>query len=69
MLDGLLFASISAINFVCLTISLWLGFYIFTRSPRSRVSWLASATLWSLCGYFLISLTYIQGPSGEGTVP
>ena len=69
MLDGLLFASISAINFVCLTVSLWLGFYIVTRSPRSRVSWLASATLWSLCGYFLNSLTYIQGPPGEGILP
>jgi len=69
MLDGLLFASISVINFVCLTISLWLGFYIVTRSPRSRVSWLASATLWSLCGYFLNSLTDIQGLSGEGTPP
>jgi hypothetical protein len=67
MLDRLLFGSTSAINFVCLTVSLWLGFYIVTRSPRSRVSWLASATLWSLCGYFLNSLTYIQGPSGEGT--
>jgi hypothetical protein len=69
MLDELLFASTSAINFVCLTVSLWLGFYIVTRSPRSRVSWLASATLWSLCGYFLNSLTYIQGPSGEGILP
>ena len=68
MLDGLLFASTSAINFVCLTISLWLGFYIVTRSPLSRVSWLASATLWSLCGYFLNSLTYTKG-AGEGILP
>jgi hypothetical protein len=69
MLDELLFASTSAINFVCLTVSLWLGFYIVTRSPRSRVSWLASTTLWSLCGYFLNSLTYIQSQSGEGLLP
>jgi hypothetical protein len=69
MLDEILFASTSAINFVCLTVSLWLGFYIVTRSPCSRVSWLASATLWSLCGYFLNSLTYIQGPSREGILP
>jgi len=69
MLDGLLFASTSAANFVCLTLSLWLGFYIVTRSPRSKVSWLASATLWSLCGYFLISLTHLQGPSTEGILP
>jgi hypothetical protein len=69
VLDGLLFASTSAINFVCLTVSLWLGFYIVTRSPRSRVSWLASATLWCLCGHFLNSLTDIQGQSGEGILP
>jgi hypothetical protein len=69
MLDGLLFASIAVTNSACLTLSLWLGFYIVTRSPRSRVSWLASATLWSLCGYFLNSLTYIQALPGEGTLP
>jgi hypothetical protein len=34
MVDGLLFALTSVINFVCLTVSLWLGFYIVTRSPR-----------------------------------
>jgi len=63
------FASISVTNFTCLVVSMWLGFYIVTRSPRSRVSWLASATLWSLCGYFLNNLTYYQGPSGEGNLP
>ena len=57
------------VNFICLTLSLWLGFYIVTRSPRSRVSWLASATLWSLCGHFLNGLTYIHGPPGEGALP
>jgi hypothetical protein len=36
MLDGLLFASTSAANFVCLTVWLWLGFYIVTRSPPSK---------------------------------
>ena len=69
MLDELLFASTSAINFVGLIVSLWLGCYIVTRSPRSRVSWLASATLWSLCGYFLNNLTYIHGPPGEDALP
>jgi hypothetical protein len=38
MLDGLLFASTSAANFVCLTVSLWLGFYIVTRSPPSKAA-------------------------------
>jgi hypothetical protein len=66
---GLLFALTSAISFICLTLSLWLGFYIVTRSPRSSASWLAGATLWSLCGTFLNSLTYIQGLPGEGALP
>jgi len=69
MVERLLFALTSAIDFVCLAVSLWLGFYIVTRSPRSRVSWLASATLWSLSGSFLNSLTYIHVPPGEGAPP
>ena len=69
MLKSLSFALTSAVNFVCLTISLWLGFYIVTRSPRSRISWLASATLWSLSGSFLNSLTYIHSPPGGGALP
>ncbi len=69
MPQGPLFALTAVVNFVSLVISLWLGLYIVTRSPRSRISWLASATLWSLSGYFLNHLTYIQGPSVRGTVP
>jgi hypothetical protein len=62
---GALLALTAVTNFLCLAISLWLGFYIVTRSPNSKVSWLASATLWSLSGYFLNNLTYIQGPPGS----
>lgn len=69
MWHELLFALTSAVSFLCLTVSLWLGFYIVTRSPRSRVSWLAGATLWSLCGYFLNNLTYLQGRPGTGALP
>jgi hypothetical protein len=69
MSQGALFTLTGVINFLSLVVSLWLGFYIVTRSPRSKISWLASATLWSLSGYFLNHLTYIQGPSVRGTVP
>ena len=69
MLEKLLFASISVTNFVGLTLSLWLGFYIISRSPRSRVSWLAGATLWSLCVYFLSSLAYLHNPSEASSLP
>ncbi len=41
------------VNMVGLACSLWLGFYIVTRSPRSHVSWLAALTLWSLATFFL----------------
>jgi hypothetical protein len=64
-----LYGLTAAGNFLCLVVSLWLGFYIVTRSPHSRVSWLASATLWSLSGYFLNHLTHVQGPPAAGPMP
>jgi len=67
--ESFLFTLTSIVNFICLALSLWLGFYIVTRSPRSRVSWLASATLWSLAGSFLNSLTYINVSPEDGTLP
>ena len=55
--ESSLFTLTSIFTFICLALSMWLGFYIVTRSPRSRISWLASATLWSLSGSFLNTLT------------
>ncbi len=52
----------SLVDFLALAISLWLGLYIVTRSPRGRVSWLAGLTLWSLGGYFLDSFLHINPP-------
>jgi len=63
------FTLTSIVNFICLALSLWLGFYIVTRSPRSRISWLASATLWSLSGSFLNTLTYINISPEQATLP
>lgn len=68
-MESFLFTLTSLVNFICLALSLWLGFYIVTRSPRSRVSWLASGTLWSLSGSFLNTLTYINVSPKEGTLP
>jgi hypothetical protein len=67
--ESFLFTLTSLINFLCLALSLWLGFYIVTRSPRSRVSWLASAALWSLSGSFLNTLTYMNVSPEQGTLP
>ncbi len=68
-MEWILFTLTSIINFICLALSLWLGFYIVTRSPRSRISWLASATLWSLSGSFLNTLTYINISPEQATLP
>ncbi len=41
------------VNLLALALSLWLGFYILTRSPHSTVSRLAALMLWSFDTYFL----------------
>ncbi|MBM4465593.1 MAG: GAF domain-containing protein [Chloroflexi bacterium] len=68
-MESFLFTLTSIVNFLCLALSLWLGFYIVTHSPRSRVSWLAGATLWSLSGSFLNTLTYINVSPEQGALP
>jgi hypothetical protein len=50
------------VNLLALAISLWLGFYIITRSPRSRLSWLATLTLWSLTSLFFHNALAINLP-------
>ncbi len=42
----------AVINLLSLAASLWLGFYIMTRSPYSAPSRLAALMLWSLATYF-----------------
>jgi GAF domain-containing protein len=43
-----------------MALSLWLGCYVITRSPRSRLAWQSSLTLWSLAGIFLDSFVAIN---------
>jgi len=50
----------SAVSFLSMAVSLWLGCYIVTRSPRSRLAWLAGLTLWSLAGFFVTVLLAID---------
>lgn len=40
-------------NYLALVITVWLGWYVITRSPRNLLSWLTSLTLWSVGGLFL----------------
>lgn len=50
------------VNFLALTLALWLGLYIVTRSPRAQTAWLTALTLWSLGGLFLNILLALNPP-------
>lgn len=50
----------SAISLSAMVVSLWLGCYVVTRSPRSRLAWLAGITLWALAGFFVDVLISIN---------
>jgi hypothetical protein len=50
------------VNFLALTLAIWLGLYLVTRSPRSATSWLTALALWSLSGLFLNILLAINPP-------
>jgi hypothetical protein len=56
------------INLVGLAVCLCLGFYIVTRTPRSRISWLAALTLWSMACFYLHNTMAIHVP-GSGVLP
>jgi GAF domain-containing protein len=45
-----------------MALSVWLGFYIVIRSARSRLSWVAALTLWSLATYFLHNVIAVNLP-------
>ena len=69
MLDQPLLAVTSVVDLIGMSLSLWLGFYVVTRSPRRMLSWLATATLWALSGSFVDSLTHFHGPVERGALP
>lgn len=53
----------TGINFISLLITLWLGLYLITRSPRSLAAGLMALTLWSMAGYFLNQFLALYPPS------
>jgi hypothetical protein len=55
----------SAVSFLSMAVSLWLGCYVVTRSPRSRLAWQAGLTLWSIAGIFVTIFLAI----GDSTSP
>jgi hypothetical protein len=50
------------VNFVFLVVTVWLGAYVVTRSPRSLVAWLTGLTPWSIAGLFLNLLLALTPP-------
>ncbi len=50
----------SAVSFLGMALSLWLGCYLVSRSPRSRLAWQAGLTLWTLAGIFIDSIVSIN---------
>lgn len=55
-------------DLVALAASLGLALYIVTRSPRSRISWLAALTLWCLALFFFHNALAIAMP-GSSLLP
>ena len=50
------------LNFLALFITLWLGLYLVSRSPRSSTAWLTALTLWSVGGLFINVLLALAPP-------
>ncbi len=51
-----------AVNLIGLVLSLWLGIYLVSRSPKFNIAWLTALTLWSLSGVFLNVLLALNPP-------
>jgi hypothetical protein len=58
----------SLINFLFLAISLWLGIYLVTRSPRSPIAWLGGITLWAMSGYYLNNIFFVNVLHGQSVM-
>ena len=52
-----------------MVMTIWLGIYIVTRSPRSPVTWLTGLTLLSVSGWFLNVLLAINPPPSPVSLP
>jgi len=58
-----LFAISLIVEFAALLITLWLGLYLVTRSPRQPEAWLAALTSWSISGLFLNMIYSVIPPA------
>ena len=51
------------VNFISVTIAVWLGLYLITRNPRKPVAWLTGIALWMIGGLFLNILFALYPPN------
>jgi hypothetical protein len=65
MIIQLLSTLTTIVNLLGLALSLCLGLYVVTRSPRSRLSWLAALALWCLTCFFLHNVLVINLPQSS----
>jgi len=59
----------SIVNYIALAITVWLGWYVLTRSFNKPISWLTSLTLWSISGIFINTLLAMNPPTITEQVP
>lgn len=52
-------------NLIGLALTLSLGLYLVTRTPRSRLAWLAALTLWAVTCFFTYNAMAISLPGGS----
>ncbi|MFQ5944830.1 MAG: hypothetical protein ACE5NC_01085, partial [Anaerolineae bacterium] len=57
----------TAVNWLAMALALWLGLFVVTRSPRSRISWLAGLALWSVTLYLGGNVAYLHVASRSGS--
>lgn len=58
----MLFTLTEIASFITMSLAIWLGLYIVTRSPRSQIVWLTSLTLWSIAALFKNVLLALNPP-------
>ena len=57
----------SATSLAAMAVSLWLGCYVVTRSPRRRLAWLAGFTLWLVANIFASAFLSVDvSPAASG---
>lgn len=57
-----LFTTTIAVNLLALVLTIWLGLYLVSRSPRYTIAWLTALSLWFMSAVFLNTLIAVYPP-------